>query len=54
MIKKDDKAVDGKSIFGILTLGAVNGANIKIIAEEKYERQAVEGLFNLVESGLKE
>jgi phosphocarrier protein len=42
--------MDGKSILGILLLGASRGTTIEIAAEGRDEREAVEALVALVES----
>lgn len=45
-----DKAVNAKSILGILTLGASNGAKINISAEGTDAQQALDALQTLVEN----
>jgi phosphotransferase system HPr (HPr) family protein len=46
--------MDGKSILGILLLGASRGTTIEIAAEGPDEAAAVEALAGLVESGFGE
>ena len=48
------REIDGKSIMGILLLAAARGCNITITAEGNDERDAVEALSTLVESGFSE
>ena len=47
---RDGRVMDGKSILGILLLGASRGTTIEITAEGKDEASAVEALVALVES----
>ena len=46
--------VNGKSIIGIMSLGAYPGENITIIANGTDEKEAVEDLISFLESGYKE
>lgn len=46
--------VNGKSIIGIMSLGAYPGENITIIANGVDEKKAVEDLINFLQSGYKE
>jgi phosphotransferase system HPr (HPr) family protein len=46
--------VDGKSILGLATLGAAEGATLVITAEGPDERDAVSQLIELVERGFDE
>ena len=50
-VEKDKKRVNVKSLLGVLSLGLVGGAVIKIISDGVDEKQAVDALVNLVESG---
>ncbi len=47
---RDGRVMDGKSILGILLLGASRGTTIEITAEGEDEAAAVEALVELVES----
>jgi len=47
---RDGRVMDGKSILGILLLGASRGTTIEITAEGEDEAEAVEALVALVES----
>ena len=53
-VVRDTKVMDGKSIMGILLLAAGRGTTITITAEGRDERDAVEALATLVESGFGE
>jgi phosphocarrier protein len=46
---RDGRVMDGKSILGILLLGASRGTTIEITAEGADEEDAVEALVALVE-----
>lgn len=46
---RDGRVMDGKSILGILLLGASRGTSIEITAEGSDEEEAIEALVGLVE-----
>lgn len=48
---KDDIRVDGKSVLGILTLGAAQGAKVVVEANGEDAADAIEKLQALLESG---
>ncbi len=50
-VEKDERKVNAKSLLGVLSLGIVGGTTIKIIVDGIDEKEALEGLVNLVESG---
>ena len=50
----EHREVDGKSIMGILLLAAARGSTITITAEGSDERDAVDALVALVQSGFGE
>ncbi len=50
-VEKEERRVNAKSLLGVLSLGIVGGANIRIIADGSDETEAVEALVNLVKSG---
>ncbi len=52
--EKDDDKVNGKSIMGIITLGAGYNTKLKVIAEGKDEKQAVDALVALFEKRFEE
>ena len=53
-VEKEERRVNAKSLLGILSLGNVGGANIRIIADGSDEQLAVDGLVKLVEGGFAE
>jgi phosphocarrier protein len=54
LFERGDDRINGKSIMGIITLGAAYGSEIKIIAEGKDEQEAVEALVKLFETKFEE
>ena len=50
-VEKDERKVNAKSLLGVLSLGIIGGTSIKIIADGSDEKEAIEGLIALVESG---
>ncbi len=52
--EKDSEQVNGKSIMGIITLGATYNTELKIIADGKDEIEAVEALAGLFENKFEE
>ncbi len=53
-VGRDGKVMDGKSIMGILLLAAARGTTLTISAEGADERDAVEALAQLVQTGFGE
>ena len=53
-IEKDDRKVNAKSLLGVLSLGIAKGMVVTLIAEGQDENEAVNGLIELVQSGLAE
>ena len=53
-IKKDGYTVDGKSILGVLSLAAVKGTTIEIIANGDDSQQAFDEIEKLIECGFGE
>ena len=49
-VEKEERRVNAKSLLGILSLGIVGGAKIRIIADGSDEQLAVDCLVKLVES----
>jgi len=50
-VQKEDIAVNGKSIMGILMLAAAKGSQIVVRAAGEDARDAVEGLGHLIRNG---
>ena len=53
-VEKDERKVNAKSLLGVLSLGIVGGTTIKIIVDGSDEKEALEGLVNLVNSGFED
>lgn len=53
-IEKDSDRINGKSIMGIITLGAGYDSNLKLIADGEDEQEAIKALVQLFESKFEE
>ena len=53
-LEKDSEKINGKSIMGIITLGATYDSEINIIAEGDDEEEAVEAIATLFENKFQE
>ena len=53
-VEKDDRRVNAKSLLGVLSLGIVNGMTITLIADGADEKDALDGLESLVNTGFNE
>lgn len=53
-VVKNDKEYNAKSIIGVLSMGAVKGDNILIIAEGEDEEEAIDALINLISENFNE
>ena len=53
-VAREGREMDGKSIMGILLLAAARGTTITITADGADEREAVDALVALVQSGFGE
>jgi len=53
-LEKDSEKINGKSIMGIITLGATYESEINIIAEGNDEEQAVQAIATLFENKFQE
>ena len=51
-VEKEDCRVNAKSLLGVLSLGISKGMTITLIADGNDEAEAVNGLTELVNSGL--
>ena len=49
-VEKDERRVNAKSLLGVLSLGIVKGTTINLIADGVDEKEAVEGLIELLAS----
>jgi phosphocarrier protein len=52
--ERDTDRINGKSIMGIITLGAAYGSEIKIIADGPDEQEAVDALIHLFQTKFEE
>ena len=50
-VEKDERKVNAKSLLGVLSLGIIGGAAIKIICDGNDEADAMDALVTLVETG---
>jgi phosphocarrier protein len=53
-LERENDRINGKSIMGIITLGAAYGSEIKIIAEGPDEERAVETIAHLFDTKFEE
>ena len=50
-VEKDDRRVNAKSLVGVLALGIAKGMSVTLIADGQDEKEALDGLEALVNSG---
>ena len=50
-VERDERRVNAKSLLGVLSLGILGQHQTRIIADGTDEKEAVDALVNLVESG---
>ena len=53
-VEKEERRVNAKSLLGVLSLGIVGGTGIRIIADGSDEKEAVDALVHLIETGFTE
>jgi phosphocarrier protein len=53
-VEKDDRSVSAKSLLGVLSLGIAKGMTITLRAEGADEKEAVDGLAALIDTGFTE
>ncbi len=53
-IEKDDRKISAKSLLGVLSLGIAQGMTVTIIADGQDEKAAVDGLYDLIDTGFAE
>ena len=51
-VVKDDRKVSAKSLLGVLSIGIAKGMTITIVADGDDEQAAIDGLVELIETGL--
>lgn len=54
LIQKDSYEINGKSIIGVMTLAAEQGATVKLIFDGPDEKEAAEAITSLFEQGFGE
>ncbi len=50
-VEKDERRVNAKSLLGVLSLGIVGNTEIRIIVDGVDEKEALDALIALIESG---
>lgn len=53
-IQKDNYEINGKSVIGVMTLAAEQGATLTLIFDGEDEEEAAEAVVNLFEEGFGE
>ena len=53
-VEKEDRRVNAKSLLGVLSLGITKGMTITLIADGSDEKDALDGLCELIDSGFGE
>ena len=51
-IEKDDRRVNAKSLLGVLSMGIIKGTVVTLIADGEDEKEALDGLEELITTGL--
>lgn len=53
-VEKDERRVNAKSLLGVLSMGIVSGTTITLLADGSDEKDALDGLVDLIENGMPE
>ena len=53
-VEKEDRRVNAKSLLGVLSLGITKGMTITLIADGADEKEALDGLSELIDTGFGE
>ena len=53
-IEKDDRKVNAKSLLGVLSLGIAKGMTVTITTDGEDEAEAMEGILELIRTGLED
>lgn len=51
-VVKGDRRVNAKSLLGVLSVGIAEGMSVTLVADGEDEERALDGLENLIKSGL--
>ena len=51
-VERDERRVNAKSLLGVLSMGIVKGTNITLISDGADEVEALDGLVELISTGL--
>ena len=50
-VEKEERRVNAKSLLGVLSIGIAKGMTITIAADGEDEKEAIDGLVELIETG---
>ena len=53
-IQKDDRKMNAKSLLGVLSIGIAKGMTVTLIADGSDEKEALDGLEELINTGFAE
>ena len=53
-VEKEDRRVNAKSLLGVLSLGITNGMSVTLIADGADEKDALDGLEELIDTQIKD
>ena len=53
-VEKDDRRVNAKSLLGVLSLGITKGMTVTLIADGSDEKEAIDGLAELIDTNFGE
>ena len=53
-VEKEDRRVNAKSLLGVLSLGITKGMTVTLIADGSDEKEAIDGLAELIETNFGE
>ena len=53
-VEKEDRRVNAKSLLGVLSLGITKGMTVTLIADGSDEKEAIDGLAELIDTNVGE
>ena len=53
-VEKEDRRVNAKSLLGVLSLGITKGMTVSLIADGSDEKEAIDGLAELIDTNFGE